>query len=103
MFGDVYIARFPFTDGTSSKVRPVLVLFELGDDLLICRITSALHNSENDVTISEWQAAGLLRPSVAQLDRLTTADAGLLKRKLGRLTENDREAVRNVWKRQMKL
>lgn len=36
-FGDIYVWRFPFTSGTFSKPRPVLVLFDLEVDVLICR------------------------------------------------------------------
>ena len=39
-FGDIFICRFPFTSGASSKPRPALVLFDLGADAIICRPTS---------------------------------------------------------------
>jgi mRNA interferase MazF len=104
VFGDVLIARFPFNNGTNSKIRPVLVLFELNTHSLICRITSANYSGDNDVSIADWAAAGLLKPSVAHLDRLVTVDSVLLRRKLGRLTDSVQQSKRAVWKnRQMKL
>ena len=39
-FGDIFICRFPFTSGAISKPRPALVLFDLGLDVVICRITN---------------------------------------------------------------
>ena len=40
MFGEVFICQFPFTSGTGSKIRPALVLFDLQQDAVICRVTS---------------------------------------------------------------
>jgi hypothetical protein len=42
MFGEVVICQFPFTFGATSKIRPALVLFDLPQDAIICRITSGL-------------------------------------------------------------
>jgi hypothetical protein len=47
-----------------------LVLFDLPQDAVICRITSVLHTGPMDVLLIGWQAAGLLKPSVARLDRI---------------------------------
>jgi len=74
MFGEVFICQFPFTSGTASKIRPALVLFDLHQDAVICRVTSVVHTGALDVTLDDWQAAGLLKPSVARLDRLVTAE-----------------------------
>jgi hypothetical protein len=76
-FGDVYICRFPFTSGTFSKPRPALVLFDLGADVVLCRITSATHSGKLDVPIVDWSAAGLARPSIVRLNRLVTAEKTL--------------------------
>ena len=39
--GDVVVVPFPFSDLSTSKRRPALVLADLaGDDLILCQITS---------------------------------------------------------------
>lgn len=39
--GDIVVVPFPFSDLTSAKRRPALVIAELeGDDLILCQITS---------------------------------------------------------------
>ncbi len=103
MFGEVFICQFPFTSGGASKTRPALVLFDLPQDALICRITSVLHAGPLDVRLTDWQAAGLLKPSVARLDRLVTAERTVLIRRLGVLTAGDLQRVRTVWNQQMRL
>ena len=103
MLGEVFLCQFPFTSGTASKLRPALVLFDLPQDAIICRITSALHTGPLDVVLTDWQAAGLLRPSIARLDRLVTAEMTVFVRRLGVLTTGDLQKVRNIWNQHMRL
>ena len=103
MFGEVFICQFPFTSGTGSKVRPALVLFDLQQDAVICRVTSVHRSGPLDVALNDWQTAGLLKPSVARLDRLVTAEKTIFIRRLGVLSPADLAAVRSTWNSQMKL
>lgn len=102
-YGEIFICRFPFTSDTTSKPRPALVLFDLGADVVICRITSAAHSSPLDVPITEWSTAGLAKPSIARLNRLVTAEKTLLLNRLGELSAADYNAVRLVWNANMTL
>ena len=52
MFGEIVICQFPFTSGVVTKVRPALVLFDLQQDVLICRVTSAQGRGPLDVNWS---------------------------------------------------
>lgn len=103
MFGEVFICQFPFTSGAASKVRPALVLFDLQQDAVICRVTSVSRTGPLDVILHDWQAAGLLRPSVARLDRLVTAEKSVFLRRLGVLSTADASAVRQAWNQHMTL
>jgi mRNA interferase MazF len=103
MFGEVFICQFPFTSGTGSKIRPALVLFNLQQDAVICRVTSVSRTGMLDVTLHDWQAAGLLKPSVARLDRLVTAEKTIFLRRLGVLSATDLAAVRQAWNQHMTL
>jgi mRNA interferase MazF len=103
MFGEIVICQFPFTSGAAGKVRPALVLFDLQQDVLLCRVTSGQSRGPLDVILVDWKAAGLLRPSVARLDRVVTAEKTVLIRRLGILSSRDMEMVRSVWNRSMKL
>jgi mRNA interferase MazF len=102
-FGDIFISRFPFTSGEVSKPRPVLVLFDMGRDAVICRITSAQHSEPLDVVMADWKAAGLAKSSVIRLGRLVTAEKTLLHARVGELTTSDKDAVRRVWNANMTL
>ena len=103
MFGEIVICQFPFTSGIGFKIRPALVLFDLPRDAVICRITSVLHHEPADVSLRDWKAEGLLKPSVARLDRLITAEKSIFLRRLGVLSASDLAEVRQRWNNIMKL
>ncbi len=104
MFGEIFLCQFPFTSGATSKVRPALVLFDLGPDALICRVTSVVRSGALDVMLADWRVAGLLKPSVARLDRLVTAERSVIfLRQLGVLGTADQTAVRTAWNSHMRL
>jgi mRNA interferase MazF len=103
MFGEVFLCQFPFTSGAKSKIRPALVLFDLQQDAIICRVTSVLRAGDLAVRLADWQAAGLLKPSVACLDRIVTAERTVFFRRLGVLSPTDLQAVRTTWNQQMRL
>ena len=88
--GDTVLLRFPFTDASGSKRRPALVLLDAGDDdIVVARVTGQLSTSSQDVTLNEWQQAGLLLPSVVRLDKVATLKRSLIDNKLGRLAPDD--------------
>jgi len=101
--GEIYLCRFPLTSGAAGKVRPALVRFDLEADALICRVTSQRRTGRLDVSLIDWQSAGLLKPSVARLDRLVTAEQSVLLRKLGILSDADATAIRERWNTLMRF
>jgi mRNA interferase MazF len=103
MFGDVFICEFPFTSGAASKIRPTLVLFDLQNDAIVCRITSVPRTGPLDIRLNDWNAAGLLKPSIARLDRIVTAEKAVFLRQLGAFSTRDLHAVRDSWNQNMKL
>jgi len=56
-----------------------------------------------DVLIEKWQEAGLLKPSIARLDRIITAEKTVFIRSLGRLAVSDLDSVRKRWNDNMRL
>lgn len=101
-FGDVVLVPFPFTDQTTSKKRPAVVVSSTAylrkrSDLILIAVTSQANpaTSFGEMTIIEWQAAGLLKPSIIK-PVLTTVDAGLVIKKLGQLQKHDRQGLQNL-------
>jgi len=96
---DVVVVPFPFTDRTTTKRRPALVLSDSGrfnklvGQSVLAMITSA-GNSDwpLDVNIQDLDDAGLPSPSVVRM-KIFTLDDRLVIRKAGVLAKHDQSAV----------
>jgi len=102
-FGETWVCRFPFTSGRGAKARPVLVIRDLEADCLVCRVTSMPHYGFLDYAAGDWQLAGLDKPSTIRLSRLVTIEKSLLRARIGRLSDADREAIRLLWNERFRL
>ena len=98
-FGDVVLVPFPFTDQTTEKRRPAVVISSEAyqrsrPDIILMAITSRLPASAGlgELPIGTWRKAGLLRPSVIK-PIITTIEKHLVLRRLGRLEPLDRQAL----------
>lgn len=87
---DVVLLPIPFTDLTSRKVRPAVVIGRNGTDLFLVPISSVLSNT--DFPLTEWQAAGLNVPCGVKAQIATVQD-GLVVKSVGRLTVADHQAL----------
>ena len=101
-FGDLVLVPFPFTDQSTVKRRPAVVISSAAyqrarPDLLIMAITSQQPStlSVGEVQIQDWRGAGLLKPSILK-PILTTIDPALVLKKLGQLAPTDQAALRQA-------
>lgn len=53
---------------------------------------------QGDVLLSEWQAAGLLHPSLLRVGKIATVDEELIEKKIGTLAPPDRDAARTAFR-----
>jgi len=98
-FGDILLVPFPFTDQTTVKKRPAVVISSSAynrqrPDVIIMAVTSQIHSVGHfgDVRLKEWQRAGLLKPSVVK-PIFTTIGKGLVLQRLGCLASPDRSSL----------
>jgi mRNA interferase MazF len=101
-FGDIVLVPFPFTDQSTTKRRPAVVVSSPRyhaerPDLIIMAVTSQPRpaGGAGEVQLKDWKAAGLIKPSVAK-PVITTIEASLVIRRLGRLKKDDQEALRRA-------
>jgi mRNA interferase MazF len=83
---DVVLLPIPFSDLTSRKVRPAVVIGKNGNDLFLVPVSSVLANT--DFPLAEWQAAGLNVPSGVKA-QLATVEEKLAVKIVGRISSND--------------
>ena len=97
--GDVVVVPFPFTDLTSQKVRPALVLASLDrGDVLLCQITSKpfTHNHFIHVEQADFFHGGLPRQCYFLPQRIVTASSGIVRRRAGKITERKLSDIRHA-------
>lgn len=89
--GDLVLVPFPFTDLSSKKTRPALVLsagpFHGGRDVIVCAVTSNLHNSDHSVLVEQKDMVdGTLRAtSRIKASKVATLDRSIVRRRVGRV------------------
>ena len=94
-FGDIVLLKFPFTDGTTFKKRPALVIKDTnGGDIVVCRITSKIYKTDNDIYLEDWGKCGLKLPSVVRVHKIATIESDLVDLKMGKADIMDMEKVR---------
>lgn len=93
--GDVVLVPFPFSDQTTTKKRPAVVISSdaynnISSDIVIMAITSQTEKAIviGECLITDWQVAGLLKPSAIK-PAISTIEQTLVLKKLGRLSPQD--------------
>jgi mRNA interferase MazF len=88
--GAVVLVPFPFSDLTQSRLRPAVVLADVGrGDRLLCQITSNPYSDPYAVVLTnaDFQAGSLHLTSYARPGKLFTASQTLLVAVVGQLTD----------------
>jgi len=99
-FGDIVLVDFPFSDSSSAKRRPALVIsHDSEDDILLARITSKPKESSFDVKLTDWKESKLLFPSTMRIGKLATLSVKLVKAKIGELSKKDQTDVIEAFER----
>ncbi len=62
-------------------------------DVLLARVTTQPKNSLFDISLANWQQAGLLAPSIVRVHKLATIAKSRVMKRLGTLTSSDRQQV----------
>ncbi|AFZ60148.1 PemK-like protein [Anabaena cylindrica FACHB-243] len=95
--GEFWVADIPFTNGISSKKRPILILWLDGDDVIAAVVTSAQPRTQTDVVLNDWKIAGLRIPSTVRLSRLDCLEKSLLIAKIGLIFGSDADQLKTIW------
>jgi mRNA interferase MazF len=101
--GDYWVADIPYTDGSASKKRPILVLWLDGEDVVTSVVTSAAPRTPTDVSLEDWRQSGLRVASTVRLSRLDCLEQSLLTSRLGHVTEKDGRHLKETWAAHIRL
>jgi len=101
--GEIIIVPFPFSDLSSSKRRPAIVLTDLqGNDVILCQITSQFNGDPYAIPITQnnLKSGTLIANSNVRPNRIFTADSNIIIKSVGiiddKTLENIIEAVVDI-------
>ena len=90
--GEVWLVRFPFTDLTSTKLRPSLVVAIHGEDVIVVGIFSRISTGtlrktwvRIDDQHSAFRQTGLKKASLLRAEKVTIVHESVFQQKLGKL------------------
>ncbi len=86
--GDVVVVPFPFSDLSSNKRRPALVVADIqGDDVIMCQITSRSVADSYAINLAsgDFKEGKLSKSSNIRPNRLFTGDSKIILYRAGRL------------------
>lgn len=87
---EVVLLRFPFTDLSATKLRPVLVLTppNSNGDFVAAQITSQCHHAlQVPVTAADFELGVLPKPSIVRADKIFTLNQALIARRVGKVND----------------
>ena len=108
--GEIWLVRFPFSDLTSTKVRPALVLTTHRQEAIILGIFSKISPDaignialliEN--TPPNFAQTGLLKTSLLCADKIATAHQSMFQRQLGILSSDFKPELQIAIKQALNL
>jgi len=91
----VVVLPFPFSDLSTAKRRPALVLASVGSDVILCQITSKERRDKYSILLEQqdFVAGGLHQASVIKPHKLFTADKSLVLYSVGTISQEKRTEV----------
>ena len=99
--GDILLVPFPFTDLSSTKKRPVLVMSktednQISEDLVTCAMTSKQRNFTYSLEIDnkDLEKGSLPIRSTILISKLFTIEKGLVLKKIAQLDGKTMKQVR---------
>lgn len=100
-FGSIVLVPFPFTDLTSAKVRPALIVSkenERGDDVVLCFISSRADRvPRHTVSLEPNEETGLKVRSIVRFDKIATLEKRVILGELGRMEREVLQKHRTVF------
>ncbi|MBT4376905.1 type II toxin-antitoxin system PemK/MazF family toxin [archaeon] len=88
--GEIVVVPFPFSDLSSSKRRPALIISTpKGEDILLTQITSKFNLNKYSINISkDFEKGNFPEESFVKINRLFSADKNIILYKKGKLKKS---------------
>lgn len=108
--GEVWLVRFPFTDLTSTKLRPALVIAVHGEDAIVVGIFSRVPAGtlrktwvRIDMKHPTFPKTGLKKTSLLKAEKIAVVHESVFQKKIGKLAPDVMAQVQEALKRALLL
>ncbi|MBU1046159.1 type II toxin-antitoxin system PemK/MazF family toxin [Patescibacteria group bacterium] len=101
----IILTPFPFTDLSSLKVRPAVIISNLSsDDVVVSFISSEIKKTFNqDIKIKKTEINGLKKDSVIKISKIATLDKKIILGELGEVDNSLKEKINTSLKKVFNL
>ena len=100
--GEIVIVPFPFTDLSSVKQRPVLILSkddynDIEEDIITCGITSNIKDEQRSIILDNAKLINGEIPLTSRIkvDKLFTLHKSIIKKSIAKINEETFKEVKN--------
>ena len=96
--GDVVVLSFPYTDFSSVKKRPAVVIATLkGQNVILAQITTNQRNDEDLVSLAkkDFASGSLSSDSFIMASLIFTADSSKIEYKIGKIKQEKIKEIQN--------
>jgi len=101
MVGNIYLAKIYFTDLSAYKIRPILVLKQLGDDCICLQLTTQYKNQEITISNSDLKEGTLNKESMVVVPKNFTLHKTILFKYLGTLNSKKLNDIFEIFCREI--
>ena len=86
MVGCIYLAKIYFTDLSDYKIRPILIIKEMGSDYVCLQISSQIRNNRILITKNDIIDGSLKKESVVVIPKNFTLHKSVLSKYIGKIS-----------------
>lgn len=99
IFGDIVAGQIPFSDGSETKIRPVLILEKDKEAYLMLRITGNISNKEKyDLHLNTDTTNNLRAESLIKIKKIWNYSKKILTQKIWHLSPEHKREVKSALK-----
>jgi len=97
MVGDIYLAEIYFTDLSECKIRPVLILKILGDDVICLPLTTNMKASGVVIKNSDLSNGKLKKESIVVVPKNITLHKSILRKYIATIDKNLFQRIQDIF------
>jgi len=74
-----------------------LIINDFNDgDIIVCRVTSQIYKTKNDIYIENWEKSGLRLPSVIRVHKLATLEKDMVEMVMGKIGDSTKNQIKDI-------